>query len=469
MSAPAVLPYDAAFWAAVALTAAAHAAASLPAGLRPGAKPEPLPDPSVYVNDTRAFAHFQMNYLAVYLLAVSADWLQGPYVYALYTHYGYEKGHVGQLYIAGFASSAVFGTFVASVADKYGRKNNALLYCVAYILSCATKHSGDFWVLFLGRLLGGIAYSILFSAFESWMVYEHSSRRFSPALLASTFAKAQLCNGVVAIAAGKVAGYFAARYGKIMPFDLSAAVLAVLFVLISVTWKENYGDKTQTVSGGFSGAWAVLCADRKILLLCLIQSSFEGAMYTFTFIWTPALQAPYAEMAAAVAKSAALAGDSQPPIAVAELPYGTIFSSFMCATMIGSSVFTILARRFRVEAIMRGVFAVGVLLFSATIVSTRMEVTYTAFILFEVLCGIYFPAIGTMRAPYIPEENRSALLTFARVPLNIIVVVTLYEDLSLRRVFLLCALLMAVALVCQHKLLGLARSAGASSSSDDGG
>lgn len=469
------LAYDDVFWAAVALTFVVHAAATAGSGsgrrswrrLR-GTPTEEVgsaggADGGGCVKDRSAgagtgggdaveFSRFQNNYLGVYLLAVTADWLQGPYVYALYTHYGYAKGSVGQLYIAGFASSAVFGTFVASVADKYGRKNNALFYCVTYILSCATKHSGNFWMLLLGRLLGGVAYSILFSAFESWLVYEHGARRFAPELLAQTFAKAQLYNGIVAIISGKVAGYFAVRYGKVMPFDLSIGVLCLLAVIIASTWTENYGDRTQSVKGGFGAAWKALRADHKIVLLILIQSSFEGAMYTFTFIWTPALQAPHDAAHDAVVSAAATAGVTTTELA-SELPFGTIFASFMCATMIGSSLFSILQRHVRVEAIMRGVFAVGFLLFSATIVSTRIEVTYIAFFLFEILCGIYFPAMGTMRAPYIPEESRSALLTFSRLPLNVIVVLMLYEDFPLRKIFVMCAGLMAVALVCQHRLL----------------
>ena len=47
-----------------------------------------------------------------------ADWLQGPYVYALYASYGFDKSAIGQLFIAGFLSSGVFGTFVGSLADK---------------------------------------------------------------------------------------------------------------------------------------------------------------------------------------------------------------------------------------------------------------------------------------------------------------------------------------------------------------
>lgn len=46
------------------------------------------------------------------------DWLQGPYVYALYEHYGYSPAQIGQLFIAGFGSSMVFGTFIGALADK---------------------------------------------------------------------------------------------------------------------------------------------------------------------------------------------------------------------------------------------------------------------------------------------------------------------------------------------------------------
>ena len=48
----------------------------------------------------------------------AGDWLQGPYVYYLYSTYGFSKGDIGQLFIAGFGSSMLFGTIVGSLADK---------------------------------------------------------------------------------------------------------------------------------------------------------------------------------------------------------------------------------------------------------------------------------------------------------------------------------------------------------------
>lgn len=49
-----------------------------------------------------------------------------------------------------------------------------MTYCITYILSCITKHSPQFKILMIGRILGGIATSLLFSAFESWLVAEHN-------------------------------------------------------------------------------------------------------------------------------------------------------------------------------------------------------------------------------------------------------------------------------------------------------
>jgi MFS family permease len=56
---------------------------------------------------------------------------------------------------------------------RSGRKRAALTYCLAYTLGCFTKHFNSFWILAGGRVLCGIATSLLFSAFESWLVAEH--------------------------------------------------------------------------------------------------------------------------------------------------------------------------------------------------------------------------------------------------------------------------------------------------------
>ena len=120
-------------------------------------------------------------------MAITADWLQGPYVYELYASYGWSKAEIAQLFVAGFASSMITGTFIGSVADAWGRKFCAILYCVLYALACLTKHVNIYGVLMIGRLLGGAATSLLFSTFECWMVGEHKRCGFPDHLLRYMF------------------------------------------------------------------------------------------------------------------------------------------------------------------------------------------------------------------------------------------------------------------------------------------
>ncbi|KAL7540177.1 hypothetical protein ACHAXR_009932 [Thalassiosira sp. AJA248-18] len=79
------------------------------------------------------------KYLVVYLLAALSDWLQGPYVYALYDAYGYSQHEIAVLFVAGFGSSMVFGSFVGGMADQGGRRKFAILFAIIYALSCMTK------------------------------------------------------------------------------------------------------------------------------------------------------------------------------------------------------------------------------------------------------------------------------------------------------------------------------------------
>lgn len=121
----------------------------------------------------------ELAYFGGYILCASADWLQGPYVYALYEAYGYTHHEISTLFVVGFASSGLMGPFVGQVADRYGRRRTILLlYCGCYTLACTTKHFNVFAVLAIGRVLSGVATSTLFSCFESWIVTESVRHKY---------------------------------------------------------------------------------------------------------------------------------------------------------------------------------------------------------------------------------------------------------------------------------------------------
>lgn len=140
-----------------------------------------------------SFHLFQLQYLSVYFTVMLADWLQGTNMYTLYSSYGVN---IGALFLTGFLSSAVFGTFLGIYVDSWGRKFGCIIFCVlevivfafillSYSISLLTfvnltqivinlvEHIPSMPLLLLGRVLGGLSTSLLFSAFESWMVSEH--------------------------------------------------------------------------------------------------------------------------------------------------------------------------------------------------------------------------------------------------------------------------------------------------------
>ncbi|ELT90330.1 hypothetical protein CAPTEDRAFT_161785 [Capitella teleta] len=405
----------------------------------------------VSTSSDAAFKAFQRTYLAVYLLAMAGDWLQGPYVYALYAHYGMNTHDIQVLFVAGFGSSLVFGTVVGSFADKYGRRNNCIMYGVLYGLACVTKHFNNFYILMVGRLLGGIATSILYSAFESWLIYEHNKRGFEPELLGTIFSHAVLGNSMVAIGSGVVAQQVADQFGYVSPFDVSLCVLVVMSILIIFSWVENHGDAQASTMQSYSSAFKCILQDRKVLFLGLIQSLFEGAMYTFVLEWTPALTPAEPEVSGSA--RSLLSEEEGDDGHIGVIPHGYIFAAFMVAIMIGSSLFKLLSKWSSEESFMRFVLLTAALALLTPILYPGNQLfIFIGFLVFEVCVGIFWPSLSTMRGRYVPEETRATIMNFFRIPLNAIVVMILLQNLSQQIIFSCCVGFLSIAVICQHLL-----------------
>lgn len=241
-------------------------------------------------NTNTKFINFQRNYLLVFLLAMFADWLQGPYVYELYVSYGFSQSQIAELFVCGFGSSLVVGTFVGGLADKLGRKIMCIMYAICYIAACFTKLVPEYWTLMLGRFLSGVSTSLLFSVFESWMVCEHNKQGFDGSLIGDTFTYATFGNGLVAVVAGLVANNAADNYGFVAPFIVAIVPLIAVAALVFGTWSENYGNQQLNFMSSLNAGFNLVRRDSRIAALGLAQSCYEGAMYTFVFMWTPALK-----------------------------------------------------------------------------------------------------------------------------------------------------------------------------------
>jgi len=405
-------------------------------------------------------AQLLRKYLIVYLLAALSDWLQGPYVYALYDAYGYSQHEIAVLFVAGFGSSMVFGSFIGGMADQCGRRKFIILFAVIYAMSCMTKHFKSFSILMVGRLLGGIATSLLFSVFEAWLIGAHASAGLM-SHLGKAFSTAQYGNSIIAIIAGQIAnnaanhaefkpsaegsGFYTGGY--LGPFDVSLVALIVCGLLASALWEENYGESPaendddekakSSASGALKKAYYTTISNPDILSCGIISSLFEGSMYIFVFMWTPALTT--------LAKEEL--GDE-----FEGLPFGVIFSTFMVCCMAGSSIFSIAMEKLKPEQLAVTVFGVAAFAFAMIVLSASATSTFLAMNLFEMCVGMYFPSMGTMKGMIVPEDKRAAIYNLFRIPLNFIVLFSLLTDLTPRVSFILCGTMMVVATLLQIRL-----------------
>ena len=322
-----------------------------------------------------------------------------------------------------------------------------------------TKHVNSYSVLMLGRLLGGVATSLLFSVFDSWMINEHNARSFDGGWLSDTFATAIFGNSCVAIAAGLVANfaselaplqslagesYVESNSGSFMrggfcaPFDVAILVLLIGGAYIQANWGENFGQASSNASAGetvkvLKQGYNSIVSNPAVLLCGAISSLFEGSMYTFVFMWTPALQPSAAE------------GET--------LPFGLIFATFMVCCMAGSSLFTIVVKTMPIEEISKYTFiTAGAALFVPVVTSNYTLITL-GFLVFEGCVGMYFPAMGTLKSKIVPESQRSTIYNIFRIPLNVIVLAVLLTKMEMSTAFVCCAVMLFGAAYCQFKLV----------------
>jgi hypothetical protein len=364
------------------------------------------------------------------------------------------------LFIFGFGASAVFGTYAGEMADKYGRRLSCYVYCISYIVSCLTKHSPNFYVLLFGRVTGGVATSILFSSFESWLVAEHNKNFYPAEWLNQTLSLATLLNGITAIAAGSLGALVRNRFDSLVaPFDLAIVFLIVAMLVITsmwvyqyhqrvagvwlgnvsmcLRWAENKGEVSLSSGGGLSGrskfseALEVLRGDQKIVLLGSIQSCFEAAMYIFVFMWTPKLEPLFTP-----------------------LPHGQVFGCFMACTMMGSSLVNYLIKlKGSPVGYLRELLLVSAVCLSLpALVTSSGVLALVCFFVFEAACGIYWPSMGIIKSKYVPEEVRATMYNVFRVPLNLIVVIVLANlgTISDNSVLCICGFLLGAAALMHH-------------------
>jgi MFS transporter, MFS domain-containing protein family, molybdate-anion transporter len=407
----------------------------------------------------------QRRFLSVFWLLRCSDWLQGPYFYEVYASKKVVLGStsgialISQLFLTGFASTALFGPIVGKAADDYGRKKATIAFTIIYAIGALSTKSSLLYLLFVGRIISGIGTSLLFSAPESWLVGEAQQKQIITVTtetglntelvvqkevdcteyLGDTFGLAYAGDSIVAILAGQMAGAAATKRGPTGPFELSTIFLAIGGLLTTLLWKENKAgdsivnnnkttnddDTTATTAASSTNsrkttkdAINICLKDPKIMLVGSVQSLFEAAMYIFVLQWPPAM-------------SRAIQASFASTTLSTTTPYGTIFSCFMACCLLGSTLFGQLSKmKIPIEISTISFLAVATIAMSTSAWTVLQQTTsvltlpllVTSFFTFEAVVGMYFPSIGTLRSRFVPDSHRSLIMNLFGIPLNVLVV-----------------------------------------------
>lgn len=365
-------------------------------------------------------------------------------MYSLYKDQkGMAESSVAALFTTGFITAGITASFVGALADRYGRKTACLCFCVIYGLSCLSVLSDDMLILLVGRSLGGLSSTLLYSVFETWMIAEYHKRDLSDCLgLETMFSMSVTLSGIVAIVAG-IVGEAIVKYteSKTSPFMAALICLAAAFAGIHHTWPENYGDQSTEKSQGPEGVCGLL-KNRRILALGLTTTFFEGSMFLFVFFWSPAL----------ISSRSHDKTESAPP-------FGLIFSCFMCAMMLGSLVFSIAKPGGARDSarLMLSILALASSSLLVPVLQRTEAVTFWSFALFEVCVGLYFPTMSRLKSELVEDAVRARVYGLMRLPLNIFVVAALGMtkdgDKHRSRIFTVAGALLLSAFWVVHRYL----------------
>ncbi|GAB1315841.1 Molybdate-anion transporter [Madurella fahalii] len=441
-------------------------------------------------------------FLTAYALAMTSDWLQGPFLYPLYRdEHGVPPAAVPLLFATGFVASAASGFVVGAWADRRGRRAACLAFCAVYALSCALTAASPWaigWVL--GRVLGGVGTGLLFCAFESWFVGDFSAAAAAAVAAADADADADAAVTAAAVTTAAAAAatgttsrgrsrrragngdgdHVAERereeedeegeeevgaeeeMGKV--FGIMSSLNSIVAIACGVG-SEWLVARAGTRKAPFWAAAAVLGLTA-VVIAASWQENYgqtggdktkEKKDSTTKSNFRTVLSNP--RVLALGAASTVFEGSMYlfvffwtPALksvqsSQGDLPYGVIFSSFMAATLASSLAFNIITEKRLMGhvSLLVAILGASAGCFFLSANPRSEQSAFWVFCLFEAAVGMYWPCMGFLKGKLIDDGVRAQVYGMLRIPLNVFVVVSLLftgDGDAHGRVFSVCAALL---------------------------
>lgn len=225
-------------------------------------------------------------------------------------------------------------------------------------------------------------------------------------------------------------------------------------------------------------AYRIISTDSKIARIGIIQGFTQGSLQTFIFLWSPTLR-KFAD--AAPSTSLGLDNMNEPA-------YGLLFGAFMTMGVLGGFAEPTLRKALdRISSKSKQMSDRGITSDSVddhtlnpVTIGFMSSFCYTAcallllvpcalpddhpysfstclvaFLLYELIIGIYMPCEGVVRSMYIPNETICSIMTMLRIVVNVSVAVGVISTIyiSVHNAFIILSALMMISAIIQMTLI----------------
>lgn len=367
----------------------------------------------------------RLKYLLASTLVKSATWVKAPYIFALYNRlHKFNREEIGVLYSIDNLASLLLGPLIGSLNDILGRKKFCVGYCFLVICHIALRLTGSRELAYAAQIISGTCSILIDTSFESWLNFE-ANRYFSNdkegqmeknSFLREVFTKQVQLDCFCSILLTGVATWMYMKYDIFYPFYLCQVLAFLAGVYICLSWNENIIDKRimdgeiDKIRPGFVGTFKYslerITSDFPLLYVGIIESCFKITLHMFLFIWTPLLEETCHGM----------------------IHPGAIFITFMLARLIGSELFEMSKLVLRTNSYIITIFISisSAASFWFSYVYLSFDLRLIMFIYFDGISGIFLPLMSTLKSQLIPENLRTTIMTFFRIPINVFTIASLY-------------------------------------------
>jgi hypothetical protein len=180
---------------------------------------------------------------------------------------------------------------------------------------------GHMDLLLMGRIVYGAASAIHHSAFDSYVIHEHTSQGFPDDWLSQTFTYLTHAMTLVTVLSGTL-GQTAGSTSPLGTAILCCIIFGLSGAYIAVAWTNDSLSSSKFMLSQFlqnmSQTIQASRANKQLLLLIGLSSLCESAVTVITYYWAPWL---YGLVSAEVGR---------------DLPYEIIYSTFISAAMLGN-------------------------------------------------------------------------------------------------------------------------------------